>query len=366
MIKTDSLTTNKTINKAVSALTRKDSVLKVASLGLLGLYVVVAFADVLAPYSAQWSNRQLANAAPTPVYTQDAVTGALRLPYVLTTRQVFDDQQLTMQTLPDVSRTFPVKFWVKAEPYKLLGLIPMDRHLFGVEAPAGLHLLGTDMNGRDIFSRLLFGGRISLTIGFLSLLVAFPLGLIVGGTAGYVGGWVDMVLMRLCEVLMSVPGLYLLISLAAVLPAGLSSGMRFALVTVIMALVGWAGLARVIRGMVLSVREQEFVEAARGMGLSHWGILTRHVLPQLTSYVLIAATLSVPGYLLSESSLSFLGLGIQQPDASWGNMLKEAQDLTNLLNAPWMMAPGLLIFFAVLCFNIIGDAVRDALDPRKS
>jgi len=166
-------------------------------------------------------------------------------------------------------------------------------------------------------------------------------------------------------VFMSIPRLYLLIGLAVILPPGLSSRMRFALVVLILAFVGWAGLARVIRGMVLSVRRLEFIEASEAMGMNAVSIIIRHILPQLTSYSLVALTLSVPGYILAESALSFLGLGIQQPDASWGNMLKEAQDISNILERPWMLTPGLLIFAAVLAFNVVGDAVRDLLDPKS-
>jgi peptide/nickel transport system permease protein len=355
--------------KALGAQLFKDWPTSLSALLLMGLYALIVFADVIAPYSVQWANRQASNAPPTGIYLRHPTTGQLTWPYVLKETTTFDPQQLVQRTRLNASTLYPLCLWVKGEPYKLFGFIPGDRHLFGVDAPAGsqvaVHLLGTDINGRDIFSRMLFGGRISLTIGFFSLLVAFPIGLLVGGIAGYAGGWVDTLLMRVCEIVMSIPTLYLLISLAAILPAGLSPTERFAMVTVILALVSWAGLARVIRGLVLSIRQQEFVEAVEALGLPPFKILVRHVLPQTASYVLVAATLGVPGYLLAESALSFLGLGITQPDASWGNMLKEAQNLTNLLNAPWMMAPGLLIFLAVLCFNMIGDAVRDHLDPKQ-
>jgi peptide/nickel transport system permease protein len=175
----------------------------------------------------------------------------------------------------------------------------------------------------------------------------------------------DAILMRVAEVMMSIPSLYLLVGLAALLPAGVSSTQRFALVTILLAVVGWAGLARVVRGMVLSLKLLDYVEAARALGAGTGRLLWRHILPQTSSYVLVALTIGVPGYILAESGLSFLGLGIQQPDASWGNLLKEAQDINNLLYAPWMLAPGLLIFIAVLAFNVVGDAVRDALDPKS-
>ena len=221
------------------------------------------------------------------------------------------------------------------------------------------------MNGRDIFSRMLYGGQISLTIGFFSLFIVFPLGLIYGGISGYFGGRLDNLMMRFAEIMMSVPRLYLLIGLAVILPPGLSSSIRFGMVTLILAFVGWAGLARVIRGMVLAVKKNEFVEASQAVGLGSFSIILRHILPQLTSYILVAITLSVPGYILAESGLSFLGLGIQPPDASWGNMLKEAQDISNIIERPLMLMPGFLIFLAVLSFNVVGDAIRDILDPRS-
>jgi len=235
--------------------------------------------------------------------------------------------------------------------------------LFSVDAPGRLCLLGTDTAGRDWLSRMLYGGRVSLTIGFFSLLVTLPLGLTIGGLAGLFGGWVDYALMRLAEVVMAIPSLFLLLALAASLPADLSSSARFMGVTIILAMIGWPGLARIIRGLVLSIKAQPFVDAGRTLGLSTPRLMFRHVLPQTLSTVIVIASISVPGYILAESGLSFLGLGIQQPDASWGNLLKEAQTLTNILERPWMMTPAVLIALAVLAFNTLGDALRDQLDP---
>ena len=234
-----------------------------------------------------------------------------------------------------------------------------------VEPEGRLFLLGTDINGRDVFSRILFGGRISLTIGFLALFISFPLGMLYGGVSGYLGGVVDNIMMRISEAIMSIPSFYLLIILAAILPANMTSIQRFALIVVILALIGWAGFSRVVRGMVLSVKNQEFVHAAESIGASKKRIIIKHLLPQTLSYVIVAMTLSVPSYILSESGLSFLGLGIQQPDASWGNMLKEAQEYVNILYRPWLLTPGFLIFVAVLSFNLIGDTIRDILDPKS-
>ena len=204
-----------------------------------------------------------------------------------------------------------------------------------------------------------------MTIGFLALLVLFPIGLIYGGISGYFGGIVDVIMMRFAEAVMSIPSFYLLIILAAILPSNMTSTQRLILIVIILALIGWAGFARVVRGMVLSVKNQDYVNSAKMIGSSNWRIIIKEILPQTTSYVIVAMTLSVPSYILSESGLSFLGLGIQQPDASWGNMLKEAQEYINILYRPWLLTPGFLIFVAVLSFNLIGDTIRDVLDPKS-
>lgn len=323
------------------------------------LYLCAFFADPLTPYSMDFNDPDLANAPPTPVHWESGG------PYVFAVERKFDPStfQQTYQEKTDIR--YPINVFVHAEPYKILGLIPCDIHLFGVQAPARLFLLGADINGRDNYSRLFYGAQKSLTIGFLGLLVAFPIGIVYGGISGFVGGFTDTIMMRIAEAIMSIPSFYLLIGLAAILPPGMSSSQRFALITVILSLIGWAGLARIIRGMVLSVREEEFVQAARAAGMSEFINIIKHVLPQTASFIIIAATLQVPSFILSESGLSFIGLGIQQPDASWGNMLKAALDNVNdLLNQPWLISPGILIFITILCFNTVGDVLRDVLDPR--
>jgi peptide/nickel transport system permease protein len=343
----------------------KDRVTFIALIILVGLYVAIAFADILAPYSENWFDRSLAKAPPTQVYFLDE-NGNPSWPYVFRYERRFDPATFTQQYLPDTHQKYYLHFFVQGEPYRLFGLIPGNIHLFGVDKPGQISLLGNDINGRDIFSRMWFGGQVSLTIGFLALFVVFPIGMIYGGIAGYFGGRIDNLMMRFAEIIMSIPSFFLLISLAAILPPGLPSSQRFALVVVILAFIGWAGLSRVIRGMVLAIKREEFVESSRAIGLNAFWIIVRHILPQTTSYLLVALTLSVPGYILAESGLSFLGLGIQQPDASWGNMLQEAQDVSNIIERPLMLMPGFLIFLAVLSFNVIGDAVRDILDPKST
>lgn len=342
----------------------KDKFAKSAFIVLSILYLVILFADFIAPYSNYYSNRDMSYAPPSKVYMIDE-NGKLSLPY--TYNYVREYEPALMQTIYKQDRG--VKYYIKpfahGEKYRFLGIIPTDRHLFGVRDGGHIYPLGTDINGRDVFSRLLFGGRISMTVGFLSLFIVFPIGLLYGGISGYYGGVLDMLMMRFAEAVMAIPSFYLLIILAAILPSGMTSTQRFCLIVIILALIGWAGFARVVRGMVLSIKKEEFVQAEKTMGASDLRIILKHILPQTTSYVIIAMTLAIPSYILAESGLSFLGLGIQQPDSSWGNMLKEAQEFTNILYRPWLLAPGGLIFIAVLSFNLLGDAIRDILDPKS-
>ena len=325
----------------------QDKFSRIALIILGIIYFSLLFADFIAPYTKDFSDRSMAYVPPSKVFE-------------------FDNENLRITYKLDRSQKHYIKFFSKGQSYKFLGIIPMKRHLITTDTGGRLYLLGTDINGRDVFSRILFGGRISMTIGFLALFVMFPIGLLYGGISGYFGGVTDMLMMRFAEAVMSIPSFYLLIILAAILPSGMTSIQRFILIVVILALIGWAGFARVVRGMVLSVKTQEFVQAAESIGASRLRIIVKHILPQTTSFVIVAMTLSVPSYILSESGLSFLGLGIQQPDASWGNMLKEAQEYTNIIYRPWLLTPGFLIFVAVLAFNVIGDTIRDVLDTKSN
>lgn len=342
----------------------KDKFAKIALIVLGLIYLALFLADFIAPYTKDFSDRTMAYVPPSKIFVIDE-NGRFSKPYTYNYIRNFDSENLRITYELDRSQKHYIKFFSKGEPYKFLGLIPMKHHLITTDQDGRLFLLGADINGRDVFSRLLFGGRISMTIGFLALFVLFPIGLLYGGIAGYFGGVVDTVMMRFAEAVMSIPSFYLLIILASILPSGMSSVQRFMLIVIILALIGWAGFARVVRGMVLSIKNQEYIQAAKSIGASRLRIIVKHILPQTASFVIVAMTLSVPSYILSESGLSFLGLGIQQPDASWGNMLKEAQEYTNIIYRPWLLTPGFLIFIAVLAFNLIGDTIRDVLDPKS-
>jgi len=342
----------------------EDKISVTAMIVLAVLYIMITFASFFAPYSKDFSDRHLSYAPPSTIYTIDQ-HGKFSWPYAYNYKRSFDPETFSMSYSPDRAQKYYLKFFSKGFDYKILGIIPTNIHFVTVARQGRLFLVGTDINGRDNFSRLLYGGQISLTIGFLALFISFPIGIIYGGISGYFGGVVDNVMMRIAEAMMSIPSFYLLISLAAILPPGMTSGQRFAIITVILSFIGWAGFSRVIRGMVLSLKTQEYVESAVAIGASSLRIILKHLLPQTSTYIIVALTLSVPGYILAESGLSFLGLGIQQPDASWGNMLKEAQEYTNILYRPWLLTPGFLIFIAVLAFNMVGDTVRDILDPKS-
>lgn len=347
---------------------RKNKFAVSGGLVLLLLYTLALFARFIAPYDAETqSPGGFGNTSyhpPMKLRWREA-NGRWHLrPFVYATVKT-RNEFLEEIHLPDPNRPVPLHFFVRGAPYRLFGIIPTDVHLFGVPQGAGVFLLGTDEAGRDYFSRLLVGSQISLSVGLLAIAISFSLGMLVGGISGFYGGRMDSIIMRVCEVIMSVPDFYLLLALAAALPDNLDPVTVYLLITAILALVGWAGMARVIRGMVLSVREREYVEAARALGASDLKIIVRHILPATFTYAIVAATMSVPGYILAEAGLSFLGLGIRDPVPSWGNMLTAAQNLSTLEERRWILAPGFMIFITTLAFNFLGDGLRDALDPKS-
>lgn len=368
---------------------RNNSLAKLGALLLIIFYLAVIAAEFVAPYDPYASQSNGALLPPTQIYWTNS-QGQFIGPHVYPTIQgPVDLQTGNRQLIVDRNQPSPIRFLVQGPEYRLFqiklplptkfsfpdpkfdetevfGGIPARLHLFGTDGPGRFNLLGTDEQARDQFTRLLYGGRISLSIGLVGIAISFPLGMLVGGISGYFGGLIDSVLMRLVEVLMTIPSIYLLVALAAVLPPGLSSAQRFLLIILITSFIRWAGLARVIRGQVLSIKEREFVQAARAMGGESLYIITRHVLPQTATYIIISATLSIPDFIVAESVLSLIGLGIQQPDPSWGNMLSLATNASILVLQPWLIwPPALLIILTVLAFNLLGDGLRDALDPRS-
>ncbi|HIE58453.1 MAG TPA: ABC transporter permease [Hydrogenothermaceae bacterium] len=339
----------------------KKNKLAYLSLYILGiLYFLAIFADFISPYPYDLQHRDTPYHPPTQIHFVDKNGNFSLRPFVYEYKLVdpiFKKYKINYQ------KKNYIYFFIDGEKHYLFGFIPTTKHLFGVKE-GKLFLLGADNLGRDIFSRLLYGARISLSIGVIGVLLSFSIGAIIGGISGYYGDKVDNILMRLSEIVMSFPGFYLMLALRAIFPIDLSSVEVYLLIVVILSFIGWAGLARVIRGMVLSIREQEFVIAAKSYGASSFRIITKHIIPNTYAYLLISATLAIPGYILGESALSLLGLGIQEPYASWGNMLSTARSITAISSYPWILSPGVAIFITILAFNLLGDALRDALDPK--
>ncbi|HKQ03643.1 MAG TPA: ABC transporter permease [Blastocatellia bacterium] len=329
---------------------------------LAALYLAAVLAGFLAPYKYDDADHDLPFHPPmlTRIHFFDD-QGKLSRPFVYGIAPVAGQHAVYNE---DHSKKYPLRLLVKGDRYHILWLLRSDVHLFGVEQPGRFFLFGSDLVGQDIFSRILYGAQVSLSIGLLGILISASIGMIVGAIAGYFGGATDFLLMRGVEALLAVPSLYFILIMRQMFGGGLSKMQLYAIIVVILAFIDSAAEARVIRGMVLSLKEQEYVLAARALGFTDARIITRHILPNTLSFVIVTATLSVPFYILGEVALSFLGVGIQEPEASWGNMLTAAQNPRYLSDFPWMLAPGVFIFIAVMAWNFLGDGLRDATDPR--
>lgn len=324
---------------------------------LVVLYVAAFFAPVLSPYATSDQDLTKTYHPPTAVVWNNGH-------FVVRLYKLVDPTCARYEI--DPGSFAPIHFWVKAPRYYFLGLVPVDHRLFGVETPARIYLLGSDDTGRDVFSRLLYGSRVSLTIGLIGIAITTVVGLTIGGLAGYFGGLFDSIAMRGTELIMAIPGLYLIIALRAALAKYFdNSDQIFILIVVILSFIGWAGTARVIRGLALSLRNRPFIHAAEALGQRPIVILWKHLFPNLFSYLIVTSMLSIPGYILGEAALSFLGIGIQEPSTSWGLMLSQVQDLkVFMLNFWWLLTPGAAIFITVILFNVLGDILRDIVDPK--
>jgi peptide/nickel transport system permease protein len=331
---------------------------------VLGLfYFVSLFAEFFAYTDPNESDAQRSLIAPQAIHWFDE--GSFR-PYVHPLKGARDPLTFKRVYVPDPEKKVYLRFFAPGEPYRFLGFIPMDRHLFGVdEGRAGdkLFLLGTDLQGRDMWSRLMYATQTSMTIGLVSVALSLVLGVVLGGVSGYFGGITDTVIQRIIEILRSIPTIPLWMGLAAALPADWSVVQVYFAITIIISLIGWTELARVVRGRFISLKEEDFVMAAELVGCSKSRIIFRHMVPSFISHIIAATTLAIPAIIISETSLSFLGLGLRPPAISWGVLLQDAQNIQALVISPWLLIPAVPVVVAVLAFNFMGDGVRDAADP---
>jgi peptide/nickel transport system permease protein len=339
--------------------------LAITALFVLGvLYLTAAFCEFIAPYTPTTRFTAYFNAPPQRVHFFSQQDGRSRFegPFVYGLKSQTNPATFRRTFVEDTSQKYPLRFLVHGDTYKFWGLFPADLHLFSAEG-GPVYLFGADSLGADIFSRIFYGARISLSIGLVGVFLSFVFGLIIGGVSGYFGGLVDEIIQRLIDFLISIPTLPFWMGLSAALPRDWPVIKTYFAITLIFSIIGWAGLARVVRGKLLALREEDFTIAAKVIGVGELRIITKHLLPLFFSYVIVSITLSVPGMILSETALSFIGLGLQPPAVSWGVLLQDAQSLTGIALYPWKLIVGLFIFVTVLMFNFLGDGLRDAADP---
>lgn len=330
---------------------------------LLVMYLSTIITEFLAPYDLPTRHSDFLFAPPQAIHFFHE--GDFRGPFVYGLDFKLDLESLQRKYAVDTSKVQPLRFFCHGDPYKFWGLIDADVHLVCAADGGTFFFLGTDRLGRDVWSRILYGARISLTVGLIGITLSFILGITIGGIAGYFGGWVDDVVQRVIEILRSLPELPLWMALSAALPARWSPILVYFGITLILALVDWPGLARAVRSKLLSLREEDFATAATLMGAKPRRIIGRHLLPNFMSHLIASATLSIPSMILAETALSFLGLGLRPPVTSWGVLLIEAQNIEAVTLFPWLMTPMIPVIITVLAFNFFGDGLRDAADPYK-
>jgi len=338
--------------------------LAMLSLILLSFFYLIAIIPgFMAPYTPQTRFKDRQQSPPAKVHLWDA-EGNLRRPFVYALTRELDQKTFKYIYTEDTTTPYPILFFVEGDPYKFWGQWETNRHLFGtgLEGPP-LVLFGTDELGRDILSRTFYGSRISLSIGFVGVFLSFFIGVTLGGISGYFGGIADEIIQRIIDFLLSIPALPFWMALAAALPRDWSVTKTYFAITVILSIIGWSGLARVVRGKLLALREEDYSLAAQAAGASQPRIIFRHLLPGFTSHLIVSLTLAIPGSILGETTLSFLGLGMQPPAVSWGVLLGDAQDMVVVAQQPWRLIPGAFVVVAVLLFNFVGDGLRDAADP---
>jgi peptide/nickel transport system permease protein len=340
---------------------RRHRVAVIAGFALLFSYASILITEFLAPYALATRNTEYIYAPPQTVrfFREGSLVG----PFVYPLQYHLNLETLRREYTSDRTKPQPLRFFCRGDPYMFWGVIPGRLHLICPAEGGTLFLLGTDRLGRDMASRLLYGGRVSLTVGLIGIAVSFVLGITIGGVAGYFGGWVDSVVQRVIEILKSLPELPLWMALSAALPINWSPILVYFGITIILGLLDWPGLARAVRSKLLALREEDFCTAARLMGASPRRIIGRHLLPNFMSHLIASATLSIPTMILGETALSFLGLGLRPPVTSWGVLLTEAQNIEAVALYPWLMLPMLPVIVTVLGFNFLGDGLRDAADP---
>ncbi len=341
---------------------RKHRLARWSSMVILTFYLVAAFCEFLAPYTLKQRDTDYAFAPPQRIRFVSEDGLHLR-PFVYGFKGKRHPETLRKSYTEDRTRRYPIHLFERGVPYRLWGVFRTDLHLFGVKDGGSLFLLGTDSMGRDMLSRIIYGSRISLTIGLVGVSLSFILGLAIGSFSGYYGGWIDNLIQRGIEILRSFPSIPLWMALSAALLASWSPLQIYMGITVVLSLIGWTGLARQVRSKILSLREEDFATAALLVGASQRRIMWRHLLPSFMSHIIVSITLAIPGMILGETALSFLGLGLRPPITSWGVLLKEAQNVQAVAFHPWLLTPVLFVILTVLAFNFMGDGLRDAADP---